>query len=160
LRDRVEDIQRLSQHFVRHFCARDGHEEMRFADEAASLLTIYEWPGNVRELQNICERAVVLNANAATSRRDIPASLIAPWIGASQERAAPVVTPSAQRFVESAPSAGPRRLEEIEREVIVQTLVQFNGHRQKTAKALGIGVRTLGLKLKKWKELHLVAQTL
>ena len=51
-------------------------------------------------------------------------------------------------------------LEEIERETIIQTLGRFSGHRQKTAKALGIGVRTLGLKLKKWKELELVAQSL
>lgn len=45
-----------------------------------------------------------------------------------------------------------RPLAEIEREVILRTLRQFKGHRVKTAKALGIGVRTLGMKLKKWKE--------
>jgi len=49
-----------------------------------------------------------------------------------------------------------RPLADIERDIIVQTLHRFNGHRQKTAKALGIGVRTLGLKLKKWKEMELV----
>lgn len=49
-----------------------------------------------------------------------------------------------------------RQLEDIEREAIVRTLNRFNGHRQRTAQALGIGVRTLGLKLKKWKELQLV----
>jgi DNA-binding NtrC family response regulator len=49
-----------------------------------------------------------------------------------------------------------RTLEEIERETIVRTLERFRGHRQRTATALGIGVRTLGLKLKKWKEMGLV----
>jgi DNA-binding NtrC family response regulator len=49
-----------------------------------------------------------------------------------------------------------RQLEDIEREAIVRTLTRFSGHRQRTAQALGIGVRTLGLKLKKWKELRLV----
>jgi DNA-binding NtrC family response regulator len=53
-----------------------------------------------------------------------------------------------------------RALDEIERDAIVWTLTRFNGHRQRTAQALGIGVRTLGLKLKKWKELQLVEQTL
>ncbi len=53
-----------------------------------------------------------------------------------------------------------RTLEEIEREAIVITLNRYNGHRGKSARALGIGVRTLGLKLKKWKELDLVAQSL
>jgi DNA-binding NtrC family response regulator len=47
-------------------------------------------------------------------------------------------------------------LDEIERRSIVATLGRFRGHRQKSAKALGIGVRTLGLKLKKWKEESLV----
>jgi DNA-binding NtrC family response regulator len=53
-----------------------------------------------------------------------------------------------------------RQLEDIERDAIVRTLNKFNGHRQRTAQALGIGVRTLGLKLKKWKELQLVEATL
>ena len=50
-------------------------------------------------------------------------------------------------------------MEEIEREVILNTLDLFNGHRQKTAEALGIGLRTLGLKLKKWKEANLVPES-
>jgi len=40
----------------------------------------------------------------------------------------------------------------MEREMILKTLNQFHGHRAKTAKALGIGLRTLGLKLKRWQE--------
>ena len=55
---------------------------------------------------------------------------------------------------------GDQTLADIERETIVATLQRFNGHRQKTAKALGIGVRTLGLKLKKWKEESLVSPNL
>ena len=50
-------------------------------------------------------------------------------------------------------------LEEVERDRILHALDRFNGNRTRTAQALGIGVRTLGLKLKKWKELNLVAQT-
>lgn len=51
-------------------------------------------------------------------------------------------------------------LEEMEREAIVQTLRRFNGHRAKTAEALDIGVRTLGLKLKKWKDEEIVPVSL
>ena len=43
-------------------------------------------------------------------------------------------------------------LEDMERNLIEQTLIRFNGHRAKTAKALGIGLRTLGMKLKRWRE--------
>jgi|GEM_PF-46426 len=53
-----------------------------------------------------------------------------------------------------------RVLEDIERDAIVNTLRKFNGHRQRTAQALGIGVRTLGLKLKKWKSLSLIEESL
>jgi DNA-binding NtrC family response regulator len=64
--------------------------------------------------------------------------------------------PSDSEFVQ----AVGRTLEEIERDIIVRTLGRYGGHRQKTAKSLGIGVRTLGLKLKKWKDLRLVPATL
>jgi len=53
-----------------------------------------------------------------------------------------------------------RSLEDIERQVIVMTLKRNDGHRQRTAKDLGIAVRTLGLKLRKWKELQLVEEDL
>ena len=62
--------------------------------------------------------------------------------------------------IESKWQAGDRTLADLERETIVETLERFNGHRAKTAKALGIGVRTLGLKLKKWKEQKLVSANL
>ncbi|MCA9287378.1 MAG: sigma-54-dependent Fis family transcriptional regulator [Phycisphaerales bacterium] len=68
-------------------------------------------------------------------------------------------TVSAPMDTEYVQAAG-RTLEEIERDVIVRTLGRFNGHRQKTARSLGIGVRTLGLKLKKWKDMRIVPATL
>ncbi|HWB54637.1 MAG TPA: helix-turn-helix domain-containing protein, partial [Tepidisphaeraceae bacterium] len=43
-------------------------------------------------------------------------------------------------------------LADIEKQVILSTLDRFRGHRVKTATALGIGLRTLGMKLKKWKD--------
>ena len=51
---------------------------------------------------------------------------------------------------------GQLTLEDIEREAILATLERNRGHRQKSARALGIGVRTLGMKLKRWKEAQLV----
>jgi DNA-binding NtrC family response regulator len=57
-------------------------------------------------------------------------------------------------------AGGVRLLEEVERQAIIEALDHYSGHRQRTATALGIGVRTLGLKLKKWKELQLVSPTL
>ena len=157
LRERLVDVEILAPHFVESACRRDGRPAARITPEAMSLLLGYTWPGNVRELQNLCERAVVLSQGGRIS-----ADLIAPWLGRSAA-AMPMVT-TRPVMPGGAPSANGnaqvRPLADIEREVIVQALEYFKGHRQKTAAALGIGVRTLGLKLKKWKELHLVAQTL
>ena len=140
------------------------------------MLTDVAWPGNVRELQNICERAIVLaGLHSGTSNPAvITRSLIEPWLTGQ-----PRVVPSGAgagggHTVEFKPSNGVfhapnytdsisgtlKQLEDIERDAIVNALVHFKGHRQKTAHALGIGVRTLGLKLKKWKQTGLVAESL
>lgn len=80
----------------------------------------------------------------------------------ASDHAAMPAQPGANGFAEPkiVVAPGDQTLEEIERDTIVATLHRFNGHRQRTAKALGIGVRTLGLKLKKWKDMELVSANL
>jgi two-component system, NtrC family, response regulator HydG len=118
---------------------REGQERPKFTREAMSLLTDYSWPGNVRELQNLCERLGVLEAGHEVDPDTVRPLLIGPLKTAS------------------APAEGLRYreghiLEDSEQHLILSTLERFNGHREKTARALGIGLRTLGLKLKKWRE--------
>ena len=168
LRDRIEDVPALAASFARHLAQRDGRREPEFSEPALAAMQAYHWPGNVRELQNICERAMVLSRDGL-----ITAELISPWLSGAtlpeQVAATTGIAPSHTPHIE--PKLGTsadgmfisvmdRLLEDIEREAIVRTLHRFNGHRQKTAQALGIGVRTLGLKLKKWKSEKLVEQTL
>ena len=182
LRDHREDIPALTEHFVGDVCTREGRVRKRIAGAAMDLLRGYDWPGNVRELQNICERAVVLAPGDV-----IEADLIRGWLGGRLVMVRPGVKPphrnggprlrlapieesyDAELNAEATPApAAPaaimngvvRPLEAIERQAIIEALDHFNGHRQRTATALGIGVRTLGLKLKKWKEEQLVSPTL
>jgi len=184
LRDRLEDVGMLAEFFVKKICQRDGRRLIRMSDDAVGLMSSYGWPGNVRELQNICERAVVLSDPKCS---EIGRATLEPWLMESRPmpKAMPLrpqntgvsngivqdASTPATAFSQSVPMAsyaepkmdlrpGDRTLSEIEREEIVATLQRFNGHRQKTAKALGIGVRTLGLKLKKWKEDSLVSPNL
>jgi transcriptional regulator with GAF, ATPase, and Fis domain len=167
LRERLEDVPELADYFAAEVCRREGRAPLKFEERAHAMLRGYSWPGNVRELQNICERAVVLSAGIPGAVRDgqIAAELVAPWVSGGT-RVVPISEiepkPSPVLAAGDTPESGvsPRPLEEIEREAIVAALHKFNGHRQKTASALGIGVRTLGLKLKKWKEDKLVADTL
>jgi DNA-binding NtrC family response regulator len=173
LRAHLEDLPGLTTHFLGRVAAREGKPAKSFTPEAMALLGRYAWPGNVRELQNVCERAAVL-----TQGDVIEATLVAPWLNVPFV-AAPVV--QAASTVEAKPHAsehvsggapaqlpaqlgvvcdGTVTLHDLERESIVATLEAHNGHRQRSARALGIGVRTLGLKLKKWKEQKVVAPDL
>lgn len=61
LRDRVEDITPLAQHFVETVSRRYGLQPPSFSDDALELMQAYHWPGNVRELQHVVERAVMLS---------------------------------------------------------------------------------------------------
>jgi len=173
LRERLEDVEPLATHFIARVCAREGRPTKSLTPAAVDLLRSYHWPGNVRELQNICERAVVLSAADR-----IEADLLRGWLGgrvsvrpaaaqATLERRASDrngtglvnghASEAARRPAPCIMGDDVRSLEEIERQAILEALERFDGHRQKTAKALGIGVRTLGLKLKKWKEENLVS---
>ena len=135
----------LTEYFIQQVATREGKPVKTIEPEVLELLRQYPWPGNVRELQNICERAAIL-----TSGDVIQASLIAPWLAIT---AAPPELPAA--MIEVGPLSGDMRvcpgivcdgqltLDDVEREAIVATLKHNNGHRQRSASALGIGVRTL-----------------
>ncbi|MFK7961439.1 MAG: sigma-54-dependent transcriptional regulator [Phycisphaerales bacterium] len=161
LRSRPEDVESLTTHFLGQVASREGGSAKTFDEVALDALRAYHWPGNVRELQNICERAAVL-----APERTIRASLIMPWL-----RCAPgsAIGATATSTIETKPGGaepeagahpitagivcdGGLTLGTIEREIIINTLKHFSGHRRRSAAALGIGVRTLGLKIKKWKE--------
>ncbi|MBK8914653.1 MAG: sigma-54-dependent Fis family transcriptional regulator [Phycisphaerales bacterium] len=139
LRDRREDIPLLMDHMISRITRREGREAPTFTPEALQLLAEYAWPGNVRELQNLCERVCVLEAG-----RSVSPQVISPLLAGPVKQAA--------ASVQTIPYQDGRILEDAERELIVRTLARFNGHRERSARALGIGLRTLGLKLKKWRE--------
>jgi DNA-binding NtrC family response regulator len=61
LRERRDDIPRLSYHFLRHFCKKTGKRIEGFSDDALEMLVGYEWPGNVRQLKNVIERLVIMS---------------------------------------------------------------------------------------------------
>jgi DNA-binding NtrC family response regulator len=139
LRERREDIALLMDHFVARVSVREGRERPQFSPDAVALLSEYSWPGNVRELQNLCERVCVLEAG-----REVTPDTLRPFlIGPLKTASAPA---DGLRYRDG------RILADAEQQLILNTLERFGGHREKTARALGIGLRTLGLKLKKWRE--------
>jgi DNA-binding NtrC family response regulator len=177
LRQRLEDVAELAKYFLQLIAKKDRSVLRHLEPAAMRALQQYPWPGNVRELQNIIERACVLETEPGVIR----ATTIEPWLRprsvtsasaagvpmAAANGSSPHAAAGSDRTEASVPRdrapamspdgaairpGAPRHLADIEREVILSTLSQFRGHRVKTAHALGIGVRTLGMKLKKWKE--------
>jgi DNA-binding NtrC family response regulator len=93
LRERVEDVPRLAEHFAQLVAEQNGWKPRGFSSEALDQLAHYPWPGNVRELRNVVERLLLLTDDAidvATVRqvlsgRQAPARATAgPWAGSGQ----------------------------------------------------------------------------
>ena len=137
LRERREDIQPLAEHFLRCSHERLNRPPGCLEPSALDLLTHYHWPGNVRELQNIITRACVLHHEGIT------ADLIKPWLIDSPQGLHTEMPAS-----EHVPVG--LSLHEMERKLIEATLEHYQGHRAKTASALGIGLRTLSGKLRSY----------
>ncbi len=139
LRSRNEDIPLLLDHFIEHICVREGRKRPKLLPETVRLLSDYHWPGNVRELQNLCERLCVLEPG-----RDVKPDQVRPLLTG--------VVKTATAPAHEVQYRDGHILDDAERDLILRALERFSGHREKTARALGIGLRTLGLKLKKWRE--------
>jgi DNA-binding NtrC family response regulator len=140
LRDRRDDVPELVQHFLQRAAQRLNREPCTLTPAALELLVGYHWPGNVRELENIVTRASVLNLGGPISAEELRDWLLAaPAIRGNPEFAAPHDGPQFEPGL---------NLDDMERKLIEATLERFNGHRGKTAQALGIGIRTLSGKLK------------
>lgn len=131
LRERREDILPLASRFIEEF----ARGRARFSETVATCLQGYPWPGNVRELRNAMERAVLLSRSEMILPEHLPAKV----------RAAAGQRPSAE-------TSDPERLEEIERQAILQALSQHQFNRTETAKSLGISRRALLYKLQRFRE--------
>jgi DNA-binding NtrC family response regulator len=131
LRERPDDILPLANQFM----AEMTQGRARFSPAVVDCLQRYAWPGNVRELRNAMERAALLSQGDLILLDHLPNRL----------RAALASTPTPA--VTEAHLPDDQRLEEIERQAIVQALHKNNFNRTETAKALGISRRTLVYKL-------------
>src|SRR5213594_400816 len=73
LRERLEDVPVLIEHFNQRFAKAYGKKSKLFDPKAMDALQSYSWPGNVRELRNTVERIVIMHANHRVSPKDLPA---------------------------------------------------------------------------------------
>ncbi|MDX1962542.1 MAG: sigma-54 dependent transcriptional regulator [Pirellulales bacterium] len=163
LRTRLADVPELAAHFLQAAAQRMQRSVVELTPDALRVLTEHAWPGNVRELENLMTRATVLCQGDAVRADDLRDWLISAPQNSREPRHAlaehppAAVVPQAGMARPLTPSscdppraipAAPLSMHEMERQLIEETLERFEGHRAKTAAALGIGVRTLSGKLK------------
>ncbi|MFG1499815.1 sigma-54-dependent Fis family transcriptional regulator [Halobacteriovorax sp. XZX-3] len=132
LRERKSDIEILANHFLNLGKLPEAQKSM--SPGVVKLLEDYNWPGNVRELHSIMERAYVLSPGMIVERDHLADSIKVEQAEINEEKE------EIRIFREMT-------LGEIEREHICQTLDHLGGNKTKTAKVLGITVKTLYNKL-------------
>jgi len=145
LRDRIEDVPILAEHFIGRYAAKNGKTIRGLTRAAFAALEAYPWPGNVRELEHAVERAVVLSRGAEIDVDDLPESVRS----SGAARAAGLASPMEGRTL-SVPLG--TSMEEIELRVIRETLRQTKGDKNLAAQLLGIAARTIYRKLDREKE--------
>lgn len=132
LRERIEDVPLLVGHFLERVSRENGMSRT-LSDEAMKMLLAYDWPGNVRELENCLERTCAFTSCPEIQVRDLPTSIYSP----PREHFGPIPVPG-----KITPIA------ELEKQTILNALVQLNGDKLMAARLLGIGKTTLYRKLK------------
>jgi DNA-binding NtrC family response regulator len=137
LRSRREDIEPLSRYFLEKYATETGRKISDLAPRALSCLLAYDWPGNVRELQNAIERAVVLSKNSILTPRDFPQSV------QGDDQICLQIPEKGGSLTEI--------LEDLERQLILQTLQRQDGSQTRAAETLGIKRTTLRYKMEKYR---------
>jgi len=135
LRERIGDIPLLLDAFIAELAERHERAVRGITPEARALLVRYGWPGNVRELRNAVENMVLLARHEQLTVDDVPDSVHG--------------SGGADGHPGGFELAG-RSLSEVEKELIRANLELMDGNRQKAAKVLGMGERTLYRKLKEY----------
>ena len=132
LRERGSDILLLADHFVEKHATAHRSSVRRISTPAIDALMAYHWPGNVRELENVIERAVILSDDGVIHTYHLPPTL------------------------QTAESSGTRfrgtlteRLDDVERELIVDAIKASAGNMARAARELGLSERVMALRVQK-----------
>jgi two-component system, NtrC family, response regulator PilR len=143
LRERVEDIPLLAEHFVERFTSQMGKSISGISGAAMACLKSYSWPGNIRELENAMERAVALERTPSILVDSLPEQL----------RGATTAATAGGAPTESFPDNGfdlEQHVQHIEREYIAEALRRAGGVKVKAAELLGMSFRSFRYYMKKY----------
>lgn len=144
LRERKEDIIPLAEYFIDSFCKKYYTALKKLSSEVQEKFLKYPWPGNIRELANIIERIIVLDLGETIElshlNLDCPVHLNNYSISKQEKK-----EEDSYSTIEENPT-----LAFMEKKLILKTLKEKNNNKTKTAKALGISIKTLRNKLNEY----------
>ena len=138
LRERIRDLPELIEFFLIDAAKRHDADAVRFAADALELMNKYHWPGNIRELRNLCEHVSAISPGKTIDAEAIPIKL--------DKRSG--------KAIESTGFELPREginMEELEVDLIQQSLEYTNGNKSEAARLLGMSRDTFMYRLKKYK---------
>ena len=134
LRERPEDVEHLVDHFLHELAATYNRPQPILDRKLIRFLQAYDWPGNIRQLRNCVESMFVLADSQALTMDDLPPMLFR--------------NTHFDKTRINVPQG--LTLEDIEKAVVLQTLDHYKGNRTQAAKSLGVSVRTLQRRLRRW----------
>lgn len=135
LRERAEDIELLSGHYLEHFANKIGKASLRIDEAAKSLMRAYVWPGNARELENVIERAAILAENDIHPEH----------LGLAESALTNIIESTV-----SLPEVAMQASRKAEVDLIKRILAQTLGNKTKAAQILGVSYKTLLNKVKEY----------
>jgi DNA-binding NtrC family response regulator len=130
LRERLEDLPDLIEHFNQQMALRLGLPAVPVTPAVTACMAHYHWPGNVRELKNMVERAILL--------------------GGFDECLTPEMEPPEAMPQASDESGNPLRLDQVERQHVLSVLALVGGNKSEAARQLGISRKTLERRCAEW----------
>jgi two-component system response regulator HydG len=145
LRQRREDIPLLADFFLKEAAEETGSKVIGISDAVMNIFTGYEWPGNIRQMRNTIRTMVVMSDREKLDVQDLP-----PEINRVRQLTGGSTSFTAGGSNEQANAASEMPLNEIEKQAIIDTLAKTGNNREKAAKLLGIGERTLYRKIKEY----------
>tara|TARA_R110002126_G_scaffold177860_2_gene326849 strand:+ start:6308 stop:7708 length:1401 start_codon:yes stop_codon:yes gene_type:complete len=153
LRERLEDVLPMCEHFAGEYAHKNGVAVPMFSDEARRRLESWTWPGNVRELENVIHRAVVIGKEGRIGPEDL-------MFGPAAPDAVQAGTPSGALSLHDddfGRALANNPMSDIERVAILATLESTGGNKTEAARRLGLTARTLSNKMKIWRAAGIVA---
>lgn len=138
LAERKEDIFLLADHFIRRYSVMLNKEMKGISEEVKTVFLNHSWPGNIRELENVIERAINVARSNVIQTQDLPQNM-------QTAKLRKAVDPDGQADSDLG------RLQQMEKETIIQSLKHANGNISKAAEEVGLGRRSMYRRLEKYR---------